>query len=119
MGSLISLWMKELTDGTHLWLLGRSGRGSWEPSSAGDCLVTLARSDVSVIEEADYIIQAAGQQKRLQVALLPNLFIQRIICDAAAQNKITTTFIHVKLCQCILKTDDLSHEVARSNNIRT
>lgn len=67
MGSLIALWTKELTDETHLWLLGRSGRGNWDPSSAGDCLVTLARSDVSVLEEADFVIQAAGQCKPLQV----------------------------------------------------
>lgn len=56
-----------MTDGTHLWLLGRSGRGSWDPSSAGDCLVTLARSDVSVLEEADFVIAASGDHKRLQV----------------------------------------------------
>ena len=59
--------MAELTEGSHLWLLGRSGRGSWDPVSAGNGLVSLARSDVSVLEEADYVIQAAGQHKGLQV----------------------------------------------------
>ena len=67
-GSLISLYVKELTDRTHLWLLGRSGRGSWDPDSADNCLVTLARSDVSLLEEADYVIQAAGSHLRLQVS---------------------------------------------------
>lgn len=66
-GSLVSLWVAEQTSETHLWLLGRSGRGSWDPWSAGDCQVTLARSDVSAEEEARFVVQASGQQSPLQV----------------------------------------------------
>lgn len=67
MGSLLSLWVSELAEGTHLYLLGRSGRGSWDPWGAGEGLITLARSDVSVVEETDFILQAAGHEAPLQV----------------------------------------------------
>ena len=67
MGSLLSLWVSERRDNTHLWLLGRSGRGSWNPLSVEHCLVTLARSDVSVIEETKFVVDAAGRQLPLQV----------------------------------------------------
>ena len=66
-GSLLSLWVSELQEGTHLWLLGRSGRGSWDPWSVGGCLVSLARSDASVMEETSFVVQSAGRDSRLQV----------------------------------------------------
>ena len=68
-GSLLSLWVSEMQQETDLWLLGRSGRGSWDPLSMGHCMVTLARSDVSVLEETDFIINAAGRHSPLQVRL--------------------------------------------------
>lgn len=70
-GSLLSPWVAEQTSETHLWLLGRPGRGAWDPWTAAYSLLTLARSDVSVEEEADIVERAAGQHKRLQAILPP------------------------------------------------
>lgn len=78
-GSLLSLWISELQEGTHLWLLGRSGRGSWDPHSVGDCLVTLARSDVSVLEETDFVVNAAGLHSPLQVRHRCKILTKRLI----------------------------------------
>ena len=69
MGSLVSLWVAEQTSETHLWLLGRSGRGAWDPWSAGDGLVTLARSDVSSAEEAAFVARGAGVHRPLRVGI--------------------------------------------------
>ncbi len=68
-GSLLSLWVSELQDNTHLWLLGRSGRGSWDPLSVGQCLVSLARSDVSVMEETKFVVEASQRLMTLRVCL--------------------------------------------------
>lgn len=73
MGSLLSLWVSECQDMTHLWLLGRSGRGSWDPLSVGQSLVTLARSDVSVMEETKFVVEAAGKHLPVQVWTLPDV----------------------------------------------
>ena len=67
MGSLLSRWLVEQSAGTHIWLLGRSGRGPWDPASAGRSMVTMARSDVSAAEEASFAVLAAGQTCSLRV----------------------------------------------------
>ena len=75
-GSLLSLWVSESQDNTHLWLLGRSGRGSWDPLSVGQSQVTLARSDVSVMEETRFIVGAADRQMPLQASFASLLKLQ-------------------------------------------
>ena len=67
MGSLLSRWVLEQSAETHIWLLGRSGRGPWDPASAGSSMATLARSDVSAAEEASFAVLAAGRNCSLQV----------------------------------------------------
>lgn len=81
-GSLLSLWLSEQADGTHLWLLGRSGRGSWDPLSIGNGLVTLARCDVSVLEETDFVARGAGKEKALQVCFISDRMeeLKMVIC---------------------------------------
>ena len=80
MGSLLSLWVSECQESTHLWLLGRSGRGTLDPLSVGQCLVTLARSDVSVVEETKFVVEAAGRQLPLQAWAFSHMIYKAIAC---------------------------------------
>ena len=75
LGSLMALWLGQ-QGSMPLFLLGRSGRAgsdaSPSPQAFGVTLLTMARSDVGVSEEAADIMHAAGHTSRsiLQVRAL-------------------------------------------------